>query len=75
MTKNEKKIALCKQKPMAMRNTTEVDCDIYIYACQIETENPNKSNTTIFFEVPRSEMGENIFEEKVPAQLLIRWLI
>lgn len=75
MTTNEKKVALYKKKPTAMRNSTEVDCDIYIYTCQILTDNLEKPNTTIFFEVPRSEMGENIFDEKVPAQLLIRWMV
>lgn len=28
----------------------------------------------IEFEVPVSEMGENLFEDSIPAQLLIRWL-
>lgn len=70
MTTNQVKVALYKEKPIAIRSRfTGAQCDIYVYSCQLS------NSKTIFFEVPRSEMGENIFDEKMPAQLLIRWLV
>ena len=30
---------------------------------------------SISFSVPRSEMGDNIFDDRIEAQLLIRWIV
>lgn len=69
MELNEIKKALYKEKPIAIRNKEQVDIDIYVYCCMLSDKKH------VIFEVPRSEMGETVFEQKIEAQLLIRWIL
>lgn len=62
---NEIKKELYKEKPVATCHLAHNE--IYVY----ETET---SSYHVQFIVPVSEMGENRFDEEVPAQLLIRWI-
>jgi hypothetical protein len=72
METTEAKKALYKEKPFANRvgiiehNKTKKRTHLYF------TELFNF--TKIAFEVPEEEMGRNIFEPNIQAQLLIRWM-
>lgn len=65
--KNEIKKELYKQKPIADLN--KVYDDYKEYTCQIIINGKMK---VLFFDIPNRECE---FEEIVPAQLLIRWLV
>lgn len=66
---NEIKKVLYKEKPIAksLKTVGIFDSETYIYYALT-------SLGLIEFKVPLSEMGENIFDDEVPAQLLIRWI-
>jgi len=67
MTLTEIKKELYKQKPYAEFNSqNEFE---KIYSGQINTENGLK---VLFFKIPLNECD---FQEVVPAQLLIRWIV
>lgn len=65
MTTIEIKKVLYKEKPIATRRYTVGD---YVYY-----ETKLKNGTTLMFHVPKEELT-NTFEDKMSAQLLIRWL-
>lgn len=66
MEKNEIKKALYKEKPIAM---FRVNCaDYKSYGTKL-TE-----GTIIRFKIPFKDIGDNVFENEIPAQLLIRWI-
>lgn len=67
MPNNEIKKILYKEKPIA-RFKDLLFNSRYMYIT-------NCSAGTIIFIIPRKEMGENVFESKIPAQLLIRWIV
>ena len=67
MTTIEIKKELYKQKPVADYNYEAGG--FKTYSCQIDIENKQK---TLEFKIP---LKECTFEETVPAQLLIRWLV
>ena len=67
METNEIKKFLYKEKPLARRVENAGDDKRYTYHVLLNHED-------IFFDVPISDMGEKIFDEEIPAQLLIRWL-
>lgn len=66
MNKNEIKKALYKEKPTATLYFE--DDKTYSYDTTLLDE------SVIKFNVPISEMGENLFAKVLPAQLLIRWI-
>lgn len=69
MEKNEIKKALYKEKPVAKRIlNTGAEKDHYLYNTQINSED-------VWFKVPYGDMGATCFEEEMPAQLLIRWIV
>lgn len=68
MEKNEIKKILYKEKPEAVNITKDMGAEVITYRC---ITSAGKS----YFEVPVSEMGENVFANIMPAQLLIRWLV
>lgn len=67
---NEIKKTLYKQKPTAKLEFRDrcINCKWYYEAKLLD-------GTKVNFEVPVSEMGEKKFEEELPAQFLIRWLV
>ena len=67
MELNEIKKVLYKEKPIAVRYGESLFFKTYLYTTQ-------SSLGKIKFSVPISDMGEKLFEEKIPAQLLIRWI-
>ena len=67
MTINEIKKELYRQKPIAKR-TAEYPA-FHSYQAELE------DSKLVIFDVPLDEMGDTIFEEEMPAQLLIRWMI
>lgn len=67
MTNTEKKKELYKQKPTADFNRDEEGKKIYTTQIIV-----NGLHKVIFFAVPFKECE---FEETVPAQLLIRWMV
>ena len=73
MEKNEIKKALYRLKPSANRvdiTKTKDGETLHLYKSYIEPGDEGR----IYFSVPESEMGETIFKDIEPAQLLIRWL-
>lgn len=72
MDANKIKKALYKEKPMAHKQHSNglVKVDVLT-----ETYVTVSSLGVHTFEVPVSEMGEVPFENHIPAQLLIRWLV
>jgi hypothetical protein len=66
MEKNEIKKALYKEKPTAVK-LSEFEGH-WLYKTVLG------NGETIQFSVPITEMGENEFEDQLPAQLLIRWI-
>ena len=73
MTKEEIKKVLYKEKPLAVEVET-ISGGGEISDNGITTYETQTSLGKIVFKVPYSEMGEERFEEQLPAQLLIRWL-
>lgn len=75
MTKEEIKKELYKQKPIAKKVTTYInppncDSDFTSYHTYL------KDNTLVIFDVMHNEFEDiSKLEEKMPAQLLIRWMI
>lgn len=73
MTKNEIKKALYKEKPDAVKGVMGVDGDgvtkAYSYISKL------KDGTKLTFIIPAEEHDEDKFENPMPAQLLIRWLV
>ena len=72
---NEIKKALYREKPIAKKTAQImglVDPPIMLHA---EYKCKLKDGTTVIFAVPRKEMGEKPFDDEVPAQLLIRWMV
>ena len=69
MTKNDIKKALYKQNPWASKNF--VTDGVVNYSTEIEFDNTEE---IVEFEVPISDMGENVFEDTLEAKFLIRWL-
>lgn len=67
MTKNEIKKILYKEKPWAKRYAKKFTKDVWLYECET-------SIGRITFNIPVDDMGEKIFDDEIPAQLLIRWL-
>lgn len=70
---NEIKKALYKLKPIAERvdrTTTKEGETYHLYKTYISPGGEGR----LYFNIPESEMGEKIFQDLVPAQLLIRWL-
>ena len=72
-TVTEIKKALYKEKPVAVELET-ISGGGEVSDGGIATYIANTSLGNVVFRVPYSEMGEEKFEEEVPAQLLIRWL-
>lgn len=69
MEKNEIKKALYREKPLAKRvENTGRDEYYYLYHTII------LGNKDIFFKVPISDMGDNLFDSEISAQFLIRWV-
>lgn len=66
MTRNEVKIALYKEKPIATLNSHSGN-NVYMYQTEV-------SLGKVSFIIPREDMGETPFDTIMPAQLLIRWL-
>lgn len=67
MERNDIKKELYKQKPTAEvwhKNSTD-----YYYSAYLN------GGAKIDFKVPVDNMGETLFDNEVPAQLLIRWII
>ncbi len=73
MKKEEIKKALYKEKPLATEIET-ISGGGEISDIGIATYEAQTSLGKVTFRVPYSEMGEERFEEQLPAQLLIRWL-
>lgn len=69
MDKNLIKKELYKQKPIAELGFKTEISKIYSTELVIDGE-----EVIIEFEVPFSEMGESEFNDKLEAQLLIRWM-
>lgn len=72
---NEIKKALYKEKPTAKKTAQInglVDPPIMLHA---EYKCKLSNGTTVIFAVPRKEMGEKTFDDEMPAQLLIRWMV
>lgn len=67
MNATEIKKALYKERPIAHRQYYPDDKYYYYYQATTSTGE-------IDFRVPINEMGEKTFDNKLPAQLLIRWL-
>lgn len=65
MNTNEIKKALYKEKPIAIK----IAIDGYEQHYTAKT-----SLGEVLFRVPVSDMGDRLFEDKIPAQLLIRWI-
>lgn len=65
--KNEIKKALYREKPQA--TLSKIVDDIYYYEAKLNNRD------SVYFAVPTSDMGEKLFDNKIHAQLLIRWLI
>ena len=61
---------LYKEKPTALWVGTLVGSNE-----KIKIYDTNTSLGLFSFHVPISEMGEKEFENEIPAQLLIRWLV
>ena len=69
MDKNEIKKELYKQNPIAeLGFTTEVS---KTYSTEIIVDG---EDVIVEFEVPFSDMGETVFEDKIEAKYLIRWI-
>ena len=66
MELNEIKKELYKMKPWAYLQEVSLQ-NVFVYKTVALGEN-------VVFCVPRYEMGEKEFEEKVESQLLIRWI-
>lgn len=72
---NEIKKSLYKEKPIAKKTAQImglVDPPIMLHA---EYKCKLANGTTVIFAVPRKEMGEKPFDDEMPAQLLIRWIV
>lgn len=70
MTTNEIKKALYREKPIArlVKKTEQKDGSLlYTYKCQ-------SSLGYHYFNIPESDMGDKVFDDREPARLLIRWL-
>lgn len=76
---NEIKKSLYREKPVA--NIEQIKKDGIFYSCKfnvvVETLESRKRvvNMDVFFCVPLDDIGEAIFLNEMPAQLLIRYLI
>lgn len=66
MNNTEIKKYLYRVKPTA-KAVAKLD-KVYLYHADIDQH-------YVAFRVPIDEMGENLFEDEIPAQLLIRWLV
>lgn len=70
MNTNEIKKVLYKEKPVAIL------CKPFLGSNnQVKNYRASTSLGIIYFTVPFSEMGEKIFEDELPSQLLIRWMV
>ena len=66
MTPTELKKYLYRNKPTARK--VGGTPSVYLYHADVD-------QSYVVFRVPVAEMGENPFEDEIPAQLLIRWLV
>lgn len=66
LIKNEIKKALYKEKLIASQIAYDTDNFYYRVNCSLGDVN---------FKVPITDMGETLFKQQEPAQLLIRWTI
>jgi hypothetical protein len=67
---NEIKKALYREKPSAfLDNVSKEEDPVHTYEAWLEND------THLLFKIKESEMGENKFDKKEQAQLLIRWLV
>lgn len=66
MELNEIKKALYKEKPQA--NFSHAKRDGLTYVTKLGKD-------ILYFIVPLSEIQDGVFEQKMPAQQLIRWLV
>ena len=71
MTLNEIKKALYRQKPAAYRQLDELNGDWCYYTTVVGLDN---KPLDVHFIVPRIDMGDAMFGNEMPAQLLIRWI-
>ena len=67
MNKNEIKKALYKEKPIALKQIV-LEEDTWIYYTELSDK------TGVQFIVPVQDMGDKLFGDEEPAQLLIRWI-
>ena len=67
MNTNEIKKVLYKEKPLAKKYAQPENKSFYY---KVDT-----SIGEVRFNVPISEMGDNLFESEISAQLLIRWIV
>lgn len=70
LDKNEIKKVLYKEKPAAIKYFHDVTMKGSIHSYKAET-----SIGLVKFEVPEKDMGQKIFNNEEPAQLLIRWIV
>jgi hypothetical protein len=70
MSENDVKKVLYKEKPIAIWQHTITGSDM-----AIKNYKAISSLGTHLFSVPFSDMGETQFEDEIPSQLFIRWLI
>lgn len=70
MDLNQIKKDLYKQKPLAYRIADGIDEKIGVFSLY----RAKCTDHTVLFTVPRSDMGDHPFEDKVEGQLLIRWI-
>lgn len=75
MEKNEIKKALYKEKPTAKLEGGRVYYHGELGRSDYSIYTTNTSLGRHTFIVKHDDMGEGLFEEEVPAQLLIRWLV
>lgn len=68
MTRNEIKVELYKQKPSAF--LVKIENGKWYYTAALK-----EPRQTLDFIVPVKDMGETVFKDEEPAQLLIRWLV
>lgn len=70
LTTTEIKKALYKQKPEAKMAYAKKGMLRYISMIIVD-----EITTTVRFEIPFEDMGDAMFEPKMPAQLLNRWIV
>lgn len=71
MTETQIKRSLYREKPMAIRYSELIilsGIKTAVYYTYL------KNGTKVTYRIPCRDMGDKLFDDKVPSQLLIRWM-